>query len=60
MLDKLNRAISQGKLDPHASVRLRDYRVSDEAMEAGSNGYSDVEEVLFVEDAAILLPDVYA
>lgn len=52
----VNELIAQlRKLDDDAEVLVRDTAVSDDAMEAGSNGYVELEEVLVVEGQPYLL-----
>jgi hypothetical protein len=56
LIEFLERRLKAGKIHGLGSVKIRDFRVSDEAMEAGSSGYADLEEVLVVGDDVYLLP----
>lgn len=55
LIEKLTRLVKLGKLDPEQPVMIRNTAVSDEAMEAGSDGYAELSEVLVVREAAYLL-----
>jgi hypothetical protein len=46
LIEKLTRLIKLGKLDPEQPVMIRNTAVSEEAMEAGSDGYAELSEVL--------------
>lgn len=59
LIQKLKRAVDLGRVDAEAEVHFRDYRISDEAMEAGSNGYAAVEEVLITPDGVKFLDGGY-
>lgn len=55
LITKLNRLVKAGKLDPDEPVKIRNTAVSDEAMDAGSDGYVELSEVLVVNGSAYLL-----
>lgn len=53
LYNKLKQVIQSGDVD--ADVMVRDLSVSEEAMEAGSSGYKELEEVLIVHGVPHLL-----
>ena len=57
IIDKLTSGIRNGNLDPDEPLYFRDYEVSDEAMEAGSDGWAEVDEILVAGGVARLLPE---
>jgi hypothetical protein len=57
LIEFLQRGLRAGTLHGLGSVKIRDFSVSEEAMEAGSDGYKDLSEVLIVGDDAYLLPE---
>lgn len=59
LMELLNRALRDGRLSPESAVKVRNTAVSEEAMEAGSSGYSDLEEILIADDEAFLLIESY-
>lgn len=54
LIDNLKRAIRLGTISEQDSVSFRDLSISDGAMEAGSNGYTEVEEILYPRDGRVL------
>jgi hypothetical protein len=57
LLEKIEYGIKNGILEPDDDVKMRNTAVSEDAMEAGSNGYVTVDEVLIVGGILMLLPE---
>lgn len=57
LIEFLQKRIASGTIHGLGAVKIRDLSVSEEAMEAGSNGYLELEEVLVVGDDVYLLPE---
>jgi hypothetical protein len=55
LIADLQRRIANGSLNPDDAVQMRDPEVSYDAMQAGSNGWTDLEEVLPSGDGRALL-----
>lgn len=55
LLSMLNRGIKNGSLKLEGKVMIRDLTVDSDAMEAGANGYKDLEEILSIDGSAFLL-----
>jgi hypothetical protein len=51
LLNKINRAISAGKILPSDPVFVRNSSVSEAAVSAGSNPFIEAEEILVILDA---------
>ncbi|QGJ88918.1 hypothetical protein PBI_TEAMOCIL_67 [Microbacterium phage Teamocil] len=48
LIRSLESAVATGRVDMDDEVLFRDHRISDEAMAAGSNGYTEVNETLLI------------
>ncbi len=59
LIEKLQRLIKAGKIDPENIVMIRNTQVSEDAMDAGSNGYTELDEVLVIEETVYLLIEAY-
>jgi hypothetical protein len=55
LIQKLQRALRDGRLEEDDFVMLRDPEVSDGAVEAGSDPYTDEIEILFPGDGRVVL-----
>lgn len=55
LITTLQRKLRAGVIDEDSEVRARNLLISEDAMEAGSDGYADVTEVLIIPDEAVLL-----
>lgn len=59
LIEKLRRALNSRDLAPEDRIFFRDHSVTDSAMEAGSNGYQEVEEALLIYRSDELDDGVY-
>jgi len=57
LIEFLQRRLRNGAIHGLGSVMIRDLSVSEEAMEAGSNGYVELSEVLVIGDDVYLLAE---
>jgi hypothetical protein len=57
ILEIINRAVQSGRLNLDEPVKFRNFSISEYAMEAGSDGYIEVDEVLIVDGSVLLLAD---
>lgn len=55
LIEALQRAVRTGKLHGLGAVMIRNTAVSEAAMEAGSDGYSELSELLFPGDDTVRL-----
>jgi hypothetical protein len=55
LVEELQRKLKNGSLNPDDVVELRDPEVSYDAMQAGSSGWTELEEVLPSGDGRALL-----
>ena len=56
LIDQLRRLERAGRIDLESDeLVVRDPNISDEAMDAGSNGYHELDEVLVPGDGRIIL-----
>lgn len=55
LIERLKQGIESGWLDPAGSVSIRDYSITEEMMEAGTPGYTDLAETLIVDQGIFLL-----
>lgn len=53
--DQLARLVRAGKITPDDTIEVRNPSVSEEAVEAGSNGYHEADEVLVPGDGRVVL-----
>jgi hypothetical protein len=59
LLTKINRGLRAGHFTELDSVYVRNPGVSAEAMSAGSNGWTEADEVLVIEGDAFLDDGIY-
>lgn len=55
LMDTLRSSLQSGIVSEEDEVLVRNPRISDEAMEAGSDGYVGLEEVLFTGEGTVRL-----
>ena len=57
LINLLQRQLDLGRIEEKDIVKFRDFSVSEEAMEAGSEGYIEIEEALIVPGVVYLLAE---
>ena len=57
LVDTLNRKLRAGVITEDTPVKLRNASISEGAMEAGSDGWHELEEVLIGEDSVNLFTE---
>lgn len=55
LIDDLKRKLRNGVIDESDEIQVRNPDVSEDAMDAGSNGYIEVDEILVPRDGRVIL-----
>lgn len=55
LINDLQRAIRDGRISRDTPIYVRNSDVSEAAMEAGSDGYAEAEDVLYPGDGRVVL-----